>query len=55
MRYRLVSSGWNNEVCDALTNEVQELCIVSPFIKAPALERLICRRPDVIRAITRLT
>ena len=53
MSFRLVSEGWGTEFENALRRDRSELRIVSPFIKRPALERLLALRPERIRVVTR--
>ena len=53
MSFRLVSDGWGLELENALRGDRTELRIVSPFIKRPALQRLLALRPERIRVITR--
>ena len=53
MSFRLVSEGWGAELENALRRDRSELRIVSPFIKHPALERLLALRPERIRVVTR--
>ena len=53
MSFRLVSDGWGLELENALRGDRTELRIVSPFIKRPALQRLLTLRPERIRVITR--
>jgi len=51
--FRLVDSGWGNEISDALQADASELRIICPFIKGGALERLLKHRPKAIQVITR--
>lgn len=53
MTVRLVDSGWAGELTDALRMDASELRVISPFIKAGALRRLLCLNPRKIRVITR--
>jgi hypothetical protein len=53
MTTRLVDSGWSREFSDALRTNTSELRIISPFIKAGALARLLRAGPRSILAITR--
>ena len=53
MSFRLVSEGWGTELEDALRRDRSDLRIVSPFIKGPALQRLLAIRPERIRVVTR--
>jgi hypothetical protein len=53
MTIRLVDSGWSREITEALHQDASELRIISPFIKAGALERLLSARPEAVKAITR--
>ena len=53
MSFRLVSEGWGTELENALRRDRSELRIVSPFIKHPALQRLLALRPERIRVVTR--
>ena len=50
---RLVDSGWDRELEEAMRTEPSELLIVCPFIKKSALGGLLTHRPDDIRVITR--
>jgi len=50
---RLVDSGWAKELTDALRADASELKIICPFIKASALDRLLCKHPKAIQVITR--
>jgi len=38
---RLVDAGWGRELTDALRADAGELRVISPFIKAGALDRLL--------------
>ena len=53
MTVRLVDGGWGEEFAEALRVDAGELRIICPFIKAEAVERLLCHRPSDIRVITR--
>lgn len=53
MQIRLVDTGWNKEISDAISHEGDELCIICPFIKTKALARLLVNKPRNVRAITR--
>ena len=53
MRTWLVDAGWSREIADALRTEAGELRIISPFIKAGALTRLLAAEPKTVLAITR--
>jgi len=50
---RLVDAGWSQEIAQALRAEANELRIISPFIKAGALDRLLSARPQNVSVITR--
>lgn len=50
---RLVDSGWSREIAEALHLNASDLRIISPFIKAGALRRLLSVKPKVVKAITR--
>ena len=50
---RLVDSGWDSELADAIRTAPSEVRIVCPFIKKGALERLPSLRPSGVRVITR--
>src|SRR5882762_4433008 len=49
----MVDAGWGKELTDALHADGSELKIISPFIKAGALGRLLSKRPKSIQVITR--
>ena len=53
MNTRLVDGGWSREISDALRADKSELRIISPFIKAGALDRLLAAEPAAVSAITR--
>lgn len=53
MTLRLVDSAWGTELTDALRADTSVLRIISPFIKAGALDRLLSLRPKKIAVITR--
>ena len=53
MSFRLVHENWWGEFEHALGVDRSELRIVSPFIKAGVLARLLALRPERIRVITR--
>ena len=53
MTVRLVDAGWGTELTDALRADASELRIVSPFIKAGALDRLLSLNPGKVRVVTR--
>jgi hypothetical protein len=53
MTVRLVDAGWGRELTDALGADASELRMISPFIKAGALDRLLSLKPGKIRVITR--
>jgi len=53
MTVRLVDAGWGRELTDALRADASELRLISPFIKAGPLDRLLSLRPSRVRVITR--
>lgn len=53
MTTRLVDAGWSLEIDEALRVESSELRIISPFIKAGALARLLAAKPKTVLTITR--
>ncbi len=53
MTLRLVDSGWGAELAYALRSDTSALRVISPFIKLPALERLLAPSPQSIQVITR--
>tara|TARA_R110002110_G_scaffold305242_2_gene519284 strand:+ start:5230 stop:6426 length:1197 start_codon:yes stop_codon:yes gene_type:complete len=53
MTIRLVDAGWGAELTNALRADASELRVISPFIKAGALDRLLSLNPGKIRVITR--
>ncbi len=53
MSVRLVDAEWGRELEDAICTHPTEVCIVCPFIKKRALERLLSHRPCGVRVITR--
>lgn len=53
MTFRLVDTGWGQELERALCADRSELRIVCPFIKSRALCRLLALKPGRIRVITR--
>jgi phosphatidylserine/phosphatidylglycerophosphate/cardiolipin synthase-like enzyme len=54
MSFRLVDSGWQAVMDDALKTHHTELRLVCPFIKRRAAERLLAQgKPKTIRVITR--
>lgn len=53
MTLRLVDNGWGAELTDALRADNSVLRIISPFIKARALERLLVLHPKTVEVITR--
>lgn len=53
MTTRLVDAGWSREIAEALRAEAGELRIISPFIKAGALGRLLSARLLNVSVITR--
>lgn len=53
MTVRLVDAGWGAELTDALRADASELRVISPFIKAGALDRLLSLNPGKVRVITR--
>ena len=53
-RFRLADRGWANEIERGLSDNPRNLCLVSPFIKAGPVRRLIGRvDPTKLRVITR--
>ena len=55
MSVRLVDAEWGRELEDAICTHPTEVCIVCPFIKKHALERLLSHRPRGVRVITRFS
>ncbi len=53
MTTRLVDSGWLHEIDHAVGEDSNELRIISPFIKAGALARLLTHSPKTVLSITR--
>lgn len=53
MTVRLVDAGWGRELTDLLRADASELRVISPFIKAGALDRLLSLKPGKVRVITR--
>ena len=53
MAFRLVDTNWWEEFERALRIDRSELRIVSPFIKAAALDRLLALGPEAVRVVTR--
>ena len=53
MNSRVVDKSWGSEFEEALSFAAPELLIVSPFIKAGALDKLLKDAPEYIRVITR--
>jgi len=53
MTFRLVDEGWHEEFTEALCDDASELRIISPFIKAGALQSLLDHRPKNVQVITR--
>ena len=53
MTTRLVDTGWSQEIVAALAAGGDELRIISPFIKAPALKRLLSAKSGNVAVITR--
>lgn len=53
MTSRLVDHGWAEELDAALRVEHLNLCIVSPFLKKRAVQRIISHSPRPVRVITR--
>ena len=53
MTFRLVDGGWHEEFTEALCDDASELRIISPFIKAGALQSLLDHRPKNVQVITR--
>ncbi|WP_159996520.1 phospholipase D family protein [Roseomonas sp. 18066] len=53
MTTRLVDAGWSQELAEALRVDSSELRIISPFIKAGAIARLLTAKPKSVAAITR--
>jgi hypothetical protein len=53
MTIRLVDAGWSAELIAALRADASKLRIVSPFIKAGALDRLLSLNPGNVQVITR--
>jgi PLD-like domain len=53
MTTRLVDSGWSQEIARVANEGEIELRIISPFIKARALQRLLSPVPDAVQVITR--
>jgi len=53
MTIRLVDTGWETELTDALRTDAGEFRVICPFIKEDALRRLLSCHPTNIRVITR--
>ena len=53
MKTRLVDAGWSREIVEGVHADASELRIISPFIKAGALQRLLTANPKALKAITR--
>jgi hypothetical protein len=53
MNTKLIDAGWNKEICAAIRADRSGLRIVSPFIKAGALSRLLALDPHELKVITR--
>ena len=53
MTFRLVDTGWGEELQRALRADASQLRIVCPFIKSRALGRLLALKPQRTRVITR--
>ncbi len=53
MTIRLVDKGWSREVTDAVSEGVGTIRLISPFIKAGALRRLLSPKPTSLQVITR--
>ena len=53
MTVRLVDRGWANELFDALKADSSHVRIISPFIKASVIERLLEQEPTKLQVITR--
>lgn len=55
MTVRLVDAGWGTELTEALRADASDFRIISPFVKAGALGRLLSQRPRNVRVITRFS
>ena len=53
MTTRLIDKGWDAEFTKALNDDSSYLRIICPFIKAPAIRRLLSHNPDRVRTVTR--
>ena len=53
MKSKVIDKGWGSEFEKALQLDSSELLIISPFIKLPAVNRLLRHFPTKIRVITR--
>ncbi len=53
MTIRLIDKGWAQEFADAVAESAGAIRIISPFIKARALNRLLSAKPNTIKVITR--
>jgi len=53
MSIRLIDAGWGSELIEAAGADPSCACIVSPYIKKRALERLLAFKPLQIKVITR--
>jgi hypothetical protein len=53
MTLRLVEAGWGAELVQGLQADTSVLCVISPFIKRGALERLLALSPQSVQVITR--
>lgn len=54
MNFRLIDSGWDQVLADALKADISQVRIVGPFIKQHAAQRLLkWGRPGILQVITR--
>lgn len=53
MSSRLVDAGWTKELDEGLVLASHNLCVISPFIKRRAVERILSHVPIAMRIITR--
>lgn len=53
MTIRLVETGWAREIASAIAEASDDLLVMSPFIKAFALQRFLSHGPKTVRVITR--
>ncbi|MBY5478315.1 hypothetical protein HFO84_13350 [Rhizobium leguminosarum] len=53
MSSRFVDAGWTKELDEGLVLASHNLCVISPFIKRRAVERILSHVPKAMRIITR--